>query len=65
MRHRDKVEWDEEQELIALAKVEEQRLSPVSDELRLQYNADPASYWDVFYAQMKGELSQGHAVSIN
>lgn len=58
MEIRDKVEWDEEQDSIALAAVERQMASPVSDELREVYNNAPASFWDTFYAGNKGSLTR-------
>lgn len=30
--------------------------APVALELQDEYNADPASYWDDFYANVKGAL---------
>lgn len=53
---RDRVDWDDEQEAIALAAVEQQANVPVPDELRDLYNANPAFFWDSFYANMKGEF---------
>lgn len=55
--NRDQVEWDDEQEVLAQAAVKKQADTPVPDELRELYNAQPASYWDEFYANVKGELS--------
>lgn len=48
------MDWDDEQEAIALAAVEQQANVPVPDEQRDLYNANPASFWDSFYANMKG-----------
>lgn len=52
---RDKVEWDEEQEQLAQAAVEKQMSMAVPPELQEEYNANPASFWDTFYANVKGE----------
>jgi hypothetical protein len=54
---RDSVDWDDEQEAIALACVEKQASNPVEDDLRDLYNAEPASFWDAFYANNKGTPS--------
>lgn len=40
---------------MAQAAVERQMAQAVPPELQEQYNADPASYWDTFYANMKGQ----------
>lgn len=48
--------WDEEQEILAREAVQKQADNPVSEELRELYNGNPASYWDEFYANVKGEL---------
>lgn len=50
----DKVEWDEEQENIALEKVEKQKINPVKEEVKDLLNKDPAGFWDEFYAKHTG-----------
>jgi tRNAThr (cytosine32-N3)-methyltransferase len=55
--NRDKVEWDEEQEKLAQQAVEKQMTMAVPPELQEEYNANPASFWDTFYANVKGECS--------
>ena len=56
-RHnRDKVEWDQEQEDSAQIRIAKQMTAPVSLELQAEYNANPAAYWDDFYANVKGPL---------
>lgn len=57
----DKVEWDDEQQRIAEAAVERQRLAPVAEELQREYNANPARQWDTFYDNVKGRSTRGRA----
>jgi hypothetical protein len=59
LNNRDKVEWDEEQEQLARAAVERQMSAAVPLDLQEEYNADPASFWDSFYANVKGASSPG------
>ena len=56
LRDRDKVEWGQEQEEIARIAIAKQMSNPVALELQQEYNANPASYWDEFYSNVKGRL---------
>ncbi|RKO83833.1 S-adenosyl-L-methionine-dependent methyltransferase, partial [Blyttiomyces helicus] len=47
----DNVEWDEEQETEALAKIEKQALAKVSDEMREKYDSEAPQMWDQFYSK--------------
>lgn len=47
----DRVEWTTQDLENALEKVKIQKQSPVTEEMAMVYNADPAAYWNDFYAQ--------------
>ncbi|KAI5479333.1 hypothetical protein MNV49_003852 [Pseudohyphozyma bogoriensis] len=49
----DRVDYTDEQAQLAEETVAKQAANAVPDDLKQLYNADPASYWDEFYARVK------------
>jgi len=49
----DNVEWNEEQEQVALDTTSKQAANPVPDDMKVKFNAAPADFWDTFYATRK------------
>ena len=52
---RERIEWDQEQEEYAQERVAQQMQTAVPAEIQQELNENPASYWDQFYANVKGE----------
>lgn len=44
--------------------IERQKLTPVSEEQAVAFNADPASYWDQLYAKVCRILSLKYALTV-